>query len=138
MYVSCMVIDVCYCRIIVIAFSAYESLAPQLSKLSRIPNHPDNQRTRASSAYAPRRDAVHGSQSLFDAPAGDVRRVSTTLQSALQNALKKIQNAYGVYVLVNHLKTLGNNIVTLVVVHPHGTRVRTLLSAHVVPTDIHT
>ena len=69
--------------------------------------------------------------------AGDVRRVSKTHQSALQNVKrKKKNNANNLFVLVNHLKTLGSNIVTLAVAHLRGTRVRTLLSAHVIPTDI--
>ena len=34
------------------------------------------------------------------------------------------------------MMTLGNNIITRVLAHPHGTRVRTQLSAHVVPTDV--
>ena len=62
--VSWMVIDVCYCRIIVVTVNVYESLTPQLSKLSGIPDHPENQRTGAHGAYAPRRHAVRGSQSL--------------------------------------------------------------------------
>ena len=65
MYVSWTVIDVCYCRIIIVPVIAYESLTPQLSKLSGIPNHPENQRTGACGAYAPRRHAVRGSQSLM-------------------------------------------------------------------------
>ena len=49
---------------------------------------------------------------------------------------KKKKKLYEVFVTVNHLKMLGNNIAILVVAHPHGTRVLTLLSAHAEPTDV--
>ena len=45
MYVSWMVIDVYYCRIIDVPVSEYESFTPQLSVLSKMPNHPVPQKS---------------------------------------------------------------------------------------------
>ena len=62
-----------------------------------------------------------------------MRRGSTTLRNALHKALEKEKKTlYDVFIIVNHLKTLGKNIAILASVLPHGTRVLILLSDHVV------
>ena len=50
---------------IVVTVVVHESLPPQLSELSRTPSQPENQRTGACGAYAPRWLEAHSSAALF-------------------------------------------------------------------------